>query len=303
MFYVYVYRDPRPTKNNQPIYVGKGSGDRAWHHWRKRVVKNRVFGAILAKLRNMGLEPIIEIVEHFETPEAALAKEIELIALYGRRDLATGTLCNLTDGGDGVINFVPTDAFRVAVGKASAKIWRSPAYRAKMAIAQKAAQGTQKARDVKSKNSKVLWAVKGDKIAQSIAQARSQEVSRQKTKEQSKAMWQDPEYRAAQTLRNQEIANRGIVRQKKSEATKRAWADPTHRANRQAGIESTKAKLSKPVIGMFESDVQKWSSVTATEAALGINKASLVKALKSGQPIKKGKFVGWVFKYLDPSRT
>jgi ferredoxin-NADP reductase len=34
--------------------------------------------------------------------EFAKEKEKELIALYGRLNLGTGTLCNLTDGGDGI---------------------------------------------------------------------------------------------------------------------------------------------------------------------------------------------------------
>ena len=36
-----------------------------------------------------------------ETEEAAFEEEKRLIALYGRLDLGTGTLCNLTDGGEG----------------------------------------------------------------------------------------------------------------------------------------------------------------------------------------------------------
>ena len=32
MFYVYVYRDPRPLKLGQPVYVGKGTGAVSYTH-------------------------------------------------------------------------------------------------------------------------------------------------------------------------------------------------------------------------------------------------------------------------------
>ncbi|MDL5055904.1 NUMOD3 domain-containing DNA-binding protein [Geitlerinema calcuttense] len=52
---------------------------------------------------------IVEIVAEFETQEACDAKEIEFIALYGRSNLKGGTLCNLTDGGDGSTNIVHSE--------------------------------------------------------------------------------------------------------------------------------------------------------------------------------------------------
>lgn len=46
----------------------------------------------------------VEIVEEFSSYEKAELKEIELIALYGRRELGRGTLVNMTDGGKGQRN-------------------------------------------------------------------------------------------------------------------------------------------------------------------------------------------------------
>ena len=43
----------------------------------------------------------VEILFDYLTDEQAREKEKEFIKLYGRRDLGTGTLVNLTDGGDG----------------------------------------------------------------------------------------------------------------------------------------------------------------------------------------------------------
>jgi len=101
-FYTYVMRDPRPGKNLQPIYVGKGKGRRVHVHWRKALDhRNPLLRRVFGKLHKSGLEPQIEIVGHFDVETEAFQREIELIAQYGRRDLGLGTLCNLTDGGDG----------------------------------------------------------------------------------------------------------------------------------------------------------------------------------------------------------
>lgn len=101
-FYVYLYRDPRPAKRLAPLYVGKGkaANRRAEIHWRKGAY-NPILNAIFQKLKALELEPIIEIVGWFAEPEAAYACEAALVKRLGRRDLRTGSLCNLTDGGEG----------------------------------------------------------------------------------------------------------------------------------------------------------------------------------------------------------
>lgn len=102
-FYVYILRDPRPGKDMQPFYVGKGKGERARDHLRVADDHyNPFMGRMISKMRKVGLEPLIEIVQHVDVETDAFRLEIELIAKYGRRDLKAGPLCNLTDGGEGV---------------------------------------------------------------------------------------------------------------------------------------------------------------------------------------------------------
>ena len=231
MFYVYVYRDPRPTKNNQPVYVGKGAGDRDLSHW-SRGSHNKPFQDFISHLKQRGLVATCERVFKTEIEAEAFAKEIELIALYGRRNIGTGTLFNLTDGGEGASGAVKTEAHKTTDKYNSIKNWADPEYRAKVIAAQKAVQGTPEARAMKSENSAEAWANPEvrEKRQTGIRRSRSTAESRAKTSTQAKAQWGDPEYAARQTANNQEIANRAEVKAAKAAASKALWADPEWKA-------------------------------------------------------------------------
>lgn len=120
-FYVYVYRDARPGKRGVPIYVGKGAGDRAYEQLRARRNGNGMLRIIIRKHRDLSLEPRVKIVARFATEIEALTYEISLIAKYGRRNIGTGTLCNLTDGGEGVSGRIVSAKMRRAIAKAASK--------------------------------------------------------------------------------------------------------------------------------------------------------------------------------------
>ena len=108
-FYVYTYSYPN---GGLPFYVGKGCDRRDTSHLRKArcITESSSFNirTILKLLRN-NQEPVIErIVENIDE-ELALFIEEEFISKHGRRDLGTGILTNLTNGGDGVSGFVRSE--------------------------------------------------------------------------------------------------------------------------------------------------------------------------------------------------
>lgn len=86
-FYVYQYLDPI---SQEPLYIGKGTGDRLNDHWRLTLkgkpTTNKHWTAKLALMMQAGLEPVIEILESNLTAAEALIVEERLIKQFGRRD-------------------------------------------------------------------------------------------------------------------------------------------------------------------------------------------------------------------------
>ena len=226
-FYVYVYLDPRPLKLNQPVYVGKGTGDRDLSHW-SRGSHNKPLQDFLSHLRGRNMTARVERVFETDDEQEAFAKEMQLIELYGRRDLNTGTLFNRTDGGEGPSGHIKTEAQKL-VGKHGTEInWKKPEYRAKVIAAQKVVQGTPEARINKSAASIKTWqnTEVRSKRQTGIKAGRSTEASKAKTSAQAKGQWADPKYAASQTVNNREIANRPEVKAAKAAALKAKWANP-----------------------------------------------------------------------------
>ena len=95
----YVYRHIRLDKN-EPFYIGIGNDE---NYSRANSIKNRnrYWNSIYNKTR---IE--IDILISNLTWDIACEKEKEFISIYGRKDLGTGTLVNLTLGGEGKIGAI-----------------------------------------------------------------------------------------------------------------------------------------------------------------------------------------------------
>lgn len=105
----YIYRHIRPD-TNEVFYIGKGNNmDKRVSPYARAKCKNKrheYWKRIVAK--NNGLFTV-EIMFECETEEQVNIKEVEFIALYGRKDLGNGTLVNFTNGGEGAKGVVMTD--------------------------------------------------------------------------------------------------------------------------------------------------------------------------------------------------
>jgi hypothetical protein len=88
-YYTYAYL----REDGTPYYIGKGKGNRAYRkHWR-------------SKSRGGYFTPPekdkILILKDNLTEEEAYKHEIYMISVFGRKDLETGILRNMSDGGEG----------------------------------------------------------------------------------------------------------------------------------------------------------------------------------------------------------
>jgi hypothetical protein len=86
-YYVYEY----VREDGTPYYIGKGTGNRAWaKHERANGID--MLPPDISRIR---------IIKENLTSSEATDLEMQLIGYYGRKDIQSGILRNMTDGGDG----------------------------------------------------------------------------------------------------------------------------------------------------------------------------------------------------------
>ena len=91
-YYTYAYL----REDGTPYYVGKGKGNRVYWRSKKDIKPPKDKSRIIFLKQNL-------------TEQEAFKHEIYMIAVFGRKDLATGILYNRTDGGEGASGYVPTE--------------------------------------------------------------------------------------------------------------------------------------------------------------------------------------------------
>lgn len=240
-FYVYLYLDPRPGKNFQPLYVGKGliARRRAYFHWEKRERCNYLMRMALDKIEAAGLYPHIEILLKTDSEAEAYELECFVVSEYGRRIDGSGSLCNITTGGEGTAGLAWSDEKRAKImakmhtpealesnRQRMLAVWNTPEKRVARTAAIKAGLTSPGMRA---------------KLRAAISATRTTEV-RARIGHGSRLRWQDPAYRErvmaarAVTMATPEFkAIRGA-------ATAAGWKDPETRAKRTAGIKAANSR-------------------------------------------------------------
>lgn len=108
-FYTYAYL----REDGTPYYIGKGQGKRAY---KKHIRKN---GINITPPRNR-----ILILKKNLTEDNAFKHEKYMISVFGRKDLGTGILINMTDGGDGASGSIVSNDRRQKVSERFSKSFK-----------------------------------------------------------------------------------------------------------------------------------------------------------------------------------
>jgi hypothetical protein len=114
-YYTYAYL----REDRTPYYIGKGKGKRIYYKF-KRVKPPQDRSRIIFLKKNL-------------TEEEAFKHEQYMIAILGRKDLGTGILRNVTDGGEGISN--PSEETRKKMSEMAKKVQlsRTPEQRSQIA--------------------------------------------------------------------------------------------------------------------------------------------------------------------------
>lgn len=216
---VYLYCDP---KDGTPRYVGVGTSlRRAWSHMKPYAKTNKRLKNMITKRLREGysVSPVITYLGHTDFEEAKRLEMLE-ISRYGRVDLGTGSLFNLTDGGDGAKGAIFSEERRKTIRENTTNQHRDPWISNKMYQSQRATSARD---DVKARRSE----------AQKRAQ--SNKLTREKQR-QSVLASETPERRAMRSNVAKIVQNDPVVKERKSVALKRSAQNPEIAARRAASI-------------------------------------------------------------------
>jgi hypothetical protein len=255
--YVYVLSRPCGT----PFYVGCGRKKRIARHEdeAKTPARSRKI-SIIRKIKKAGDVVRYRIDSWWGTWPEVARREIELINLLGRLDLKTGSLSNVTAGGDGATE--PSPLTRQKKADATRARWADSEYREKM-----------------SDQSRRFWSDPENRktVSEAVKRTRSLNGRDAEHSERIKAKWRDdPEYRARHEASMKPTRERQAASGHHAAAARKFWSDAEkveiYRANMRAKFaedadfrarhaEGTRAALSTPEMRKRQSDRSKemWS--------------------------------------------
>jgi hypothetical protein len=171
----YLYRHIR-LDNNETFYIGIGGfckREKEGTYKRAFAInkRNNIWKSIVNKT-----EYIVEIVLCNLSFEEAIINEIEYIKLFGRKDNNTGTLANMTDGGEGSLGVIKSEETLIKIINSLKGRIVSEETREKIRIANTGKKHTQETKD------KLSIASKGNKnnIGKKHSEETKQKISNSK---------------------------------------------------------------------------------------------------------------------------
>lgn len=187
----YVYRHVR-LDTNVPFYIGIGSKREKYNTFQSeyqrafsKLNRNKYWKFIVNK-HGYKVDILFESNDRFVIQE----KEKEFILLYGRQDLKTGTLVNMTDGGDGMNGI--TDEVKSKMSQKAINRFSKEEERLKQSERTKNAYKNENFLALKRKQSKDMW--QNPSIREKLVQA-------------SKDKWQNPEHKEKMSKIRKEVFN------------------------------------------------------------------------------------------------
>lgn len=128
-YYTYAFL----RKDGTPYYIGKGSNGRIWETRNRFATPPKDKSKIIYLKQNL-------------TEEEAFRHEIYMIAVYGRKNIGTGILHNLTEGGEGSSGRIHSEETRYKISNSKKGKKQSPEAIAKSAAANRGMKRSQEAR-------------------------------------------------------------------------------------------------------------------------------------------------------------
>lgn len=307
MYYTYTY-----SLDGTVFYVGKGKSRRCSAHLYIAFNKHdtRYESYFYRKLRKLTTEGridevVIEKVKEFSEETEALAHEKLLIKRYGRQ-VDGGSLCNLTLGGEGTSGYTHTNETKRKIAESSKGRVHSQTTKDRIAVATKSQhddpdsainseQTKAKLREASKGNTSALGHTHSPETRQKISEA-VQQADKEGRGKRHHEVSAETRARMSEALKGNQCA-KGY---KRTDAEKEAIRQRTLGNQHWLGKQHSKESIDKMGTTAFaklpSGVIQEYPSINAMREALGVKGlATLLRAIRSGKPISKGKLAGWVF--------